>query len=442
MKTEPSIILEATEVLSPETELLPNEPAGERFTAKDVERVTRERFTVEVPQPKAEQPAPVTESKEATSGERKEEPPTWKFEHLRSRIKPDTKITVCVTRRPDGFENKGVFLKPCNTTMDCDPVRYEQTMELEDIYTIVKEREESGGNFYFQIRAGTGFTDITWDATLSNPKVEARPEPAASIPAPPVAVTDQPNPLDAVIAQANKIRELRAAIMGGEEQRQTQPTTTQPAPVDPFIQLLAERMRTDVPLQDKVIEYFFKKDEPGESESTIGSIIKEVLHNPQGAFELLGGALQAISVMRGNQLQQPQGGQPSPIAAPQNGSTVASAPPSPQIPQPLFEVFQILAEDLSRDANVSRAADAVQNLMASDEHYAGLASQIINTDPNLNLKQLAQFTGMANLPVLPHALAWLNYLREELASRMESAATAQQPTEQQPTEQPTERISE
>jgi hypothetical protein len=108
--------------------------------------------------------------------------------------------------------------------------------------------------------------------------------------------------------------------------------------------------------------------------------------------------------------------QPAPMPA-----TATSAEQQQTASNPLIPFLRVLVDDCTSDANVVRAADAVNSLLNTWPDFEPIAAQLFSTSSAELVETLAQMSGAHYLPKLPHSIRFCDELKAELRARAEQA---------------------
>lgn len=80
----------------------------------------------------------------------------------------NAQATIIITRLPDALNQRGQWATPCTSAMKCDSFSwYGNTSTESDLHAAVSNTY-GGGNYRFEVRAGRGFTGLSWKDTLAD----------------------------------------------------------------------------------------------------------------------------------------------------------------------------------------------------------------------------------------------------------------------------------
>jgi hypothetical protein len=208
--------------------------------------------------------------------------------------------TVNVRRTPDGANDR--FATPNSANANLAPFRnIDITTEQADIEDMVR-REYGGGHYFFQLHFN-GQLGPSWKSTLADLPEHMRVKPApldsAAVVSPPSV--PQVDPLESMINQAAKTKQLADLLFGDERNRLERQIEelkreidSKPAdPVEPkseTLQILERALASNNPtLQDKLLEYAFPADSGGSSH-WIPDLVKTLFEHKSE----VGGLLQMV----------------------------------------------------------------------------------------------------------------------------------------------------
>lgn len=211
----------------------------------------------------------------------------------------DQFCTILVRRKPDKMRDQ--FATPCSTVMTYPALaNVEITADRSDIEEQVRQLY-GGGHYYFQIRFNNRLAR-SWETSLAElpTATTAKPETASPGPAP-----TQKDPLDSMLDNLAKMKQLRDALFGDERERlerQIDELKRQidERPVTPPVQALPENLlilekalaTNNASLQEKLLDYAFPPDGGEhwipttlktifEHKDEIGAILRGLLVGPQ-----------------------------------------------------------------------------------------------------------------------------------------------------------------
>jgi hypothetical protein len=192
-----------------------------------------------------------------------------------------------------------------------------------------------------------------------------------------------------------------------------------PAPVDPYILILADHLKENGELKNRVIDFIFSREPASEESGGLAGIAKSALADPAASLQLFTGIVQGVSLLM--QLRQ----------SPQQSAPAEAQPNAPQIAQqhappasPLAPVLQVVVEDCTSDAPVDRAHDVIESLLKSNPQHVTQIQMVFSLSPVEVLNAVAQLTGARYLPRLPHAVRWVDELKESFNDEGEDTEAA------------------
>jgi hypothetical protein len=139
-----------------------------------------------------------------------------------------------------------------------------------------------------------------------------------------------------------------------------------------------------------------------------------VLSSPTGQSLIRSYAMSA-------QAAQPNGTQPgiTPETQPQ-----ATGTPAQSASDPLTPVLNLIVDELTSDADVTRSCDALDSFLKSHPEYAPTVGGLLEKSSLELVAMLAQLSGAHWLPRLPHGILWCDALKDEVRARMDEAREA------------------
>lgn len=163
-------------------EILP--PNGETIRITNEKTIRREATRTE--EPEAVEAVYFNPADEPEEVDPEDLPIDEYLEQFFAGLDGSTSATVTVLRLADSYQYANVFRVPAPGPINCDPVRIQPGMTPDDLYSLVRRMNGSGGVYKFQLRYGRGF-GRSWDKTLSNPHEQEQQQQQQAAPAAPVS---------------------------------------------------------------------------------------------------------------------------------------------------------------------------------------------------------------------------------------------------------------
>jgi hypothetical protein len=113
-------------------------------------------------------------------------------------------------------------------------------------------------------------------------------------------------------------------------------------------------------------------------------------------------------------------------AAQPNGGQAGEAQPqaTQSTSDPLSPVLNLIVDELTSDADVTRSCDALDSFLKSHPEYAPTVGGLLEKSSLELVALLAQLSGAHWLPKLPHGILWCDSLKDEVRARLDEAREA------------------